>query len=1718
MTVVCVLGDIAAGEPGRVRSIAGPVQRRVFAALVARRNETLQMSALVDACWPNEPAPEHSEHNMRSYVHRVRRAIGDDGELIETVANGYRLTTTVGQVDADEFARLARHASRALAVGDGAATVEAAERALALWHGPPYAELGDERWAVPEAAHLDELRVSVRTDRSEALLELGKPAAAAAELEQLVREDPLRERPRALLMRALYDSGRQAEALREFQNYRRLLIEEAGVEPSSGLVELDRRIACGGSTSPPRTVRGYDMHERIGVGAFAVVHRATQRALGRDVAIKIVRAELADNPAFIRRFEAEAQMVASIEHPNVVPLYDYWREPGQAFIVMRWMVGGSLETRLDDGPWAVEPTAELIDQIADALDAAHAREIVHRDIKPANILFDDAGRALLGDFGIALASDERATPAAALSAGSPIFAAPEQLRREPVGPEADVHALAILAYSLLAGRTPFADAADEPSALRHQLHDPVPPVSRFRPGLPVALDEVLAVATAKAPSDRYATATGFARAFRAAALGGVVRNPPQPSAPTPRNPYVGLQAFGETDAAVFYGRTRLVRELLEHLNQPDQRLLVLVGPSGSGKSSVVRAGLLPAIRSGTLPGSDLWFTTSMTPGHQPYEALETALLRVAADPPPTLADLLRDGDRGIVRACKRIPPGGEGTIALVIDQFEELFTSTAHQERDRFLRALAVAVEEPGGPVRVIITLRADFFDAPLSHPRFAPFVKARSVAITPLAADELEEAITRPAETVGIRFEPGLVAEILADVNSQPGALPLLQYSLMQLYDAAEHATITIADYRRIGGIAGALAHRAETLYDGADDAERAALRHLLERLVHVGDGPDDTRRRIRRSELPSEPAVERVITQFGSARLLTFDRDPSTREPTVEVAHEALIRAWPRLREWLDDDRDLLRAHRHLTSAAGTWSDRGRDPSELYRGARLEQAERLLAEGRVALNEGERRFLSESCAAREAETRRERDRLRRLRRLTIASACAAMLALVAGVAAAGQWRRADRQADRATLAAVEAEARAVESTAQRLAVQALEALEQDPDLAILLALESVARTAEAGLPTGDRAIEALHTVTQSSRLLARFPTQGGSAIDSSGSRIALVQLTEGRREVVLVDTSTRAVVARTPVDEPVDVMAFVDDAPRLFVATQEMVILLDEDLTRLAAAPVNCCAFAIAADPDGRFIATGHARDPAPFTVVWDTSGLGRVREVEGAPGGWAGGELLVANDGAVQRIDVGTGETQVVETPGRVREVDVHPEGAEIMMTTDTGRLVIAPFDGNTIGDTTDLGVDIGVQFQRGGFTSDGRRAFAAGPSDEVRLVTASAESNLPELSLRGHSANRSASTDASGNLMVASGPGEALLWDLSLSGPSELGAIPVEGQVWRAEFSDDGATMYVADQPDESDRMRAVQMADGAVLGAAEGFGRLVNTAVSPVATSSGIVAGFVGGGRDGRVVDLDTGRVLNELDPCHVPTSIDADGRWMLVTPAFATSDCGGSRSAILDPMSGEVLLTLPEGAGGSDIGPPRTISDGIAVYQRLDGEVGLVFRDLASGKRLASFDIPAWMPAFSADGRYVTVGSAESGGFAIDVESVLAGDAESSIALNPVVDGSLTSFPVIANDRLITGHAGGVLRFWRLSDGVQELVLPGTSSDTTYIFPTPDGRYLYYESDGHLLRRFPLLIDDLVDLAERRAQRWFRVSECERYELADDCADFVATGGSTSST
>ena len=286
------------------------------------------------------------------------------------------------------------------------------------------------------------------------------------------------------------------------------------------------------------------------------------------------------------------------------------------------------------------------------------------------------------------------------------------------------------------------------------------------------------------------------------------------------NPYKGLRAFGEADAADFFGRAALTEQLLARMREPHPlaRFLAVVGPSGSGKSSVVRAGLVPALKRGALPGAERWFVLDLHPGAQPIEELAQALVRVAVDPPDDLVAPLLLDSRGLLRVVDQAVPGGDETeVVLVIDQFEELFTLVADEARRRhFLDTIVAAATDPYSRVRVVVTLRADFYDRPLLYPEFGALLRQRTEVVLPLAPGELEQAIAAPAQRVGVAAAPDLVAAIVGDVGAQPGALPLLQYALTELFEQRTGAALTLAAYRASGGMQGALARRADALYAG--------------------------------------------------------------------------------------------------------------------------------------------------------------------------------------------------------------------------------------------------------------------------------------------------------------------------------------------------------------------------------------------------------------------------------------------------------------------------------------------------------------------------------------------------------------------------------------------------------------------------------------------------------------------------------------------------------------------------------------------------------------------------------------------------------------------------------------------------------------------------------------------------------------------------------------
>jgi WD40 repeat protein/DNA-binding XRE family transcriptional regulator len=608
----------------------------------------------------------------------------------------------------------------------------------------------------------------------------------------------------------------------------------------------------------------------------------------------------------------------------------------------------------------------------------------------------------------------------------------------------------------------------------------------------------------------------------------------------PANPYKGLRAFHEADAPDFFGREALSQRLRARLDEPTElaRFLAVVGPSGSGKSSVVRAGLVPALRHQSLPGGLNPVMVDMIPGSRPLEELEAALLRVAINPPSSLMEQLQADERGLARAVKRVLPGDDHTqLVLVIDQFEELFTLVEDEKaRADFLDSLFSAVTDPRSRLWVVITLRADFYDRPLLYLPSSELLGRRTEVVGPLTPHEMYEAIAGPAERVGLELERDLAATIMQDVAEQPGTLPLLQYTLTELYERREGRLLTVAAYRASGGVFGSLALRAESLYRGLTEPEQAAARQLFLRLVTLGEGIEDTRRRVLMSELISvaeagakredgeakqgDGALHRVLDLFGRYRMLTFDRNPLTREPTVEVAHEALLRSWGRLRDWLDESRESLHVQRRLMTSAAEWQASGKQPSYLASGSRLAQFEGLATHaadsGGVALTVEERAYLA---ASQEDERRQEKKEQERQTRESVLQKRAASrlrylasgLAIFLIVAALLTVLALSRQA--------EAQANLTRAEAQSLAAAASNLVQTNgsAELIALLALRSIGTQYS---PQGDAALEAAATLEYPRQNYVGQTAQINRVSVSRDGRYVLSAAFEGR--LMLWDATT--------------------------------------------------------------------------------------------------------------------------------------------------------------------------------------------------------------------------------------------------------------------------------------------------------------------------------------------------------------------------------------------------------------------------------------------------------------------------------------------------------------------------------------------------------------------------------------------------------------------
>ena len=486
---------------------------------------------------------------------------------------------------------------------------------------------------------------------------------------------------------------------------------------------------------------------------------------------------------------------------------------------------------------------------------------------------------------------------------------------------------------------------------------------------------------------------------------GLAASPAEPQA---ASPYQGLAFFDVGDASRFFGRERLTAELVSDLQ--DHHFLAVVGASGSGKSSVVRAGVVAALKTRAIAGSDTWAITIVTPTARPLLTLAAALTHdsESVTATTTLVDDMTKDPRSLDVFAARLVSQRKIPRLLVIDQFEELFTLCKDAgERKAFVDNLLTAAT-PDGVTTVLLTLRADFYAHCAEFESLRVALARDQVYIGAMSPEELRAAIENPAGQGGWDLESGLTNRILKDMAGESGALPLLSHALNETWRRRSGRLLTLQGYEAAGGIQGAIATTANTMYSKLSPAEQTTARNVLVRLTELGEGVQDTRRRAPMAELASLPEVAAVLQKLEDARLVTAERE-GDQATYVDVTHEALIRQWPLLRQWLDDDREGLRIHRRLTEAADEWATLQRDPGALLRGVLLMQTTGWATTYPGDLNDQERDFLKDSRAQVEAE-QREKERIQREREEAQQLALGQAQAL-----AAEQKRRAQEQAQAA-------------------------------------------------------------------------------------------------------------------------------------------------------------------------------------------------------------------------------------------------------------------------------------------------------------------------------------------------------------------------------------------------------------------------------------------------------------------------------------------------------------------------------------------------------------------------------------------------------------------------------------------------------------------------------------------------------------------------------
>ncbi|OJT26639.1 AAA family ATPase [Archangium sp. Cb G35] len=837
----------------------------------------------------------------------------------------------------------------------------------------------------------------------------------------------------------------------------------SGSSPSgSGLTgpgELD-----GHGLRPGTRIQHYELIRELGSGGMGTVFLARDTRLGRRVAIKFLHTQDAD---VTKRFILEARTTARCSHENIVIIYEVGESQAGPFMVLEFLEGQPLMKVMGKQRLPPSRAVELMVPVVRALACAHEQGIVHRDLKPENIVVTNAGAIKVLDFGIAkvLQGDEPNEGLMAQGNGKPhlpsahelgedvsnltrrgaimgtmAYMAPEQWGiGVPIDHRADIWAVGIMLFRMIAGKHPLDPLRGPQLMVTAMMDEAMPRLQSVVPDVPPDLAAVIDRCLLKPKDERFPDANTLLKALEPFLPGRYSRE-----LRIDESPYAGLSSFQEADADRFFGRTREIAALVNRIS--DRPLLAIVGPSGTGKSSFVRAGLVPVLkRSGTA-----WESLVIRPGRNPLGALANIVAPLVSSS-TTVEEDIAEQQRLVERL--QAEPGYVGSllrsrarrerrkILLFIDQFEELYTLVPDaKERLAFTACLSGIADDATSPIRVILSIRSDFLDRVPEDERFMGELSQGLYFLTAPNRDGLRDALVQPAEMAGYQFEnPAMVDNMLEHLDASQGALPLLQFAATQLWESRDtkNKLLTESAYQSIGGIAGALATHADSVLASMSNAERTLVRAVFLRLVT----PERTRAIVSVDELreltKDSGEMSRLIDHLVQARLLVVQTGGGATGATVEIVHESLLHSWPTLKRWLDEGQEDAGFLEQLRNAARQWQAKSFDNNLLWRGEMVEEALRFQRRFRGELPQLQQDYLASVFA--------QAKKGKRLRKALLFGGTAFLgLLVIAAVVALVVISNAQREAQRQAEVAIKAEAvaRTAEQTARSAEVEAKQRL----------------------------------------------------------------------------------------------------------------------------------------------------------------------------------------------------------------------------------------------------------------------------------------------------------------------------------------------------------------------------------------------------------------------------------------------------------------------------------------------------------------------------------------------------------------------------------------------------------------------------------------------------------------------------------------------------